>query len=93
MTDLTRLQGLIEAAYERRAELTPQTVSAELAAAIEECIGLLDSGTARVAEPAGSGWSVNEWLKKAVLLSFRMRENQVVDAEIGRASCRERVCT
>ncbi len=80
MTDLTRLRGLIEAAFERRAELTPQTVRAELAAAIEECIGLLDSGTARVAEPAGGGWSVNEWLKKAVLLSFRMRENQVVDA-------------
>jgi 2,3,4,5-tetrahydropyridine-2-carboxylate N-succinyltransferase len=80
MTDRTRLQGLIEAAFERRADLTPQSVSAELAAAIEECIGLLDSGTARVAEPAGGGWSVNEWLKKAVLLSFRTRENQVMDA-------------
>ena len=80
MTDRTRLQGLIEAAFERRAELTPQTVSAELAAAIEECIGLLDCGAARVAEPAAAGWVLNEWLKKAVLLSFRMRENQVVDA-------------
>ena len=80
MTDRTRLQALIEAAFERRAELTPQTVSAELAAAIEECIGLLDCGAVRVAEPAPGGWVVNEWLKKAVLLSFRMRENQVVDA-------------
>ena len=80
MTDLTRLRGLIEAAFERRAELTPQNIPAELASGIEECVGLLDCGAARVAEPAGGGWSVNEWLKKAVLLSFRMRENQVVDA-------------
>jgi 2,3,4,5-tetrahydropyridine-2,6-dicarboxylate N-succinyltransferase len=80
MTDPTRLRGLIEAAFERRAELTPQTVPGELAAAIDECIGLLDSGTARVAEPTAGGWSVNEWLKKAVLLSFRVRENTVMDA-------------
>ncbi len=80
MTEPTRLRELIDAAFERRAEITPQTVSAELAAAIEECIGLLDAGAARVAEPGAAGWSVNEWLKKAVLLSFRVRENQVVDA-------------
>ncbi len=80
MTDLTRLRALIEAAFERRAELTPQNIPAELVSAIEECVGLLDSGAARVAEPVAGGWSVNEWLKKAVLLSFRMRENQVVDA-------------
>jgi 2,3,4,5-tetrahydropyridine-2,6-dicarboxylate N-succinyltransferase len=80
MTEPTRLRELIDAAFERRAEITPQTVSAELAAAIEECIGLLDAGAARVAEPGATGWSVNEWLKKAVLLSFRVRENQVVDA-------------
>jgi 2,3,4,5-tetrahydropyridine-2,6-dicarboxylate N-succinyltransferase len=80
MTDPVRLKALIDQAFEQRAQLTPQTVSPELAAAIDECIALLDSGAARVAEPATGGWSVNEWLKKAVLLSFRVRENEVIDA-------------
>ncbi|HEY2808292.1 MAG TPA: 2,3,4,5-tetrahydropyridine-2,6-dicarboxylate N-succinyltransferase [Steroidobacteraceae bacterium] len=80
MTDTSQLRGLIEAAFERRAELTPQKVAPELAAAIDECIALLDSGAARVAEPSAQGWAVNEWLKKAVLLSFRVRENQLMDA-------------
>ncbi len=79
MTDTTRLRTLIEAAFEHRADLTPQNVTSELAAAIDGCIALLDSGAARVAEPMAGGWSVNEWLKKAVLLSFRVRENTVVE--------------
>ena len=78
MTDTKQLQGLIEAAFERRAELTPQNVPGALAAAIEECIALLDSGAARIAEPHASGWLVNEWLKKAVLLSFRTRANELI---------------
>jgi 2,3,4,5-tetrahydropyridine-2,6-dicarboxylate N-succinyltransferase len=80
MNEIARLRGLIDAAFERRAELTPQTVAPELADAIDECIALLDSGAARVAEPGPAGWTVNEWLKKAVLLSFRVRENAVVEA-------------
>jgi 2,3,4,5-tetrahydropyridine-2-carboxylate N-succinyltransferase len=69
----------IEAAYDRRAELTPANADAATRRAIEDCIGLLDSGKARVAEQTPAGWTVNEWLKKAVLLYFRVSENQVVD--------------
>ena len=80
MTDSIRLKTLIDAAFERRAELTPQSVSAELAAAIDECIALLDTGAGRVAEPRDGGWVVNEWLKKAVLLYFRTHDNEVMSA-------------
>src|SRR6185312_5758766 len=80
MTELAVLRDLIDAAFERRAELTPQNVPQEVDAAIEACLTLLDSGAARVAEPLGGEWIVNEWLKKAVLLSFRVRENRVMDA-------------
>jgi 2,3,4,5-tetrahydropyridine-2-carboxylate N-succinyltransferase len=80
MTDLVKLQSTIDAAFERRAELTPKSTPRELDAAINECIGLLDSGQARVAEKQGDGWVVNEWLKKAVLLYFRAHDNAVLDA-------------
>src|SRR5258707_9430716 len=80
MTDRAKLQSLIEDAFERRAELTPKNVSADLGVAIEECIELLDSGRARVAEPKDGRWVVNEWLKKAVLLYFRSHDNVVMDA-------------
>ena len=52
----------------------------ELDAALEECLNLLDSGALRVAEPQGGGWVVHAWLKKAVLLYFRVRDNRPVDA-------------
>jgi 2,3,4,5-tetrahydropyridine-2,6-dicarboxylate N-succinyltransferase len=80
MSDLTALAALIDRAYERRAELTARNVSGEIDAALEECLALLDSGRARVAEPRAGRWAVNEWLKKAVLLSFRLRDNRVFDA-------------
>ncbi|MBS0581036.1 MAG: 2,3,4,5-tetrahydropyridine-2,6-dicarboxylate N-succinyltransferase [Proteobacteria bacterium] len=80
MTDTSRLKSLIDAAFEERAALTPQSVPAATAAAIEESIALLDSGGARVAEPAAGGWVVHEWLKKAVLLSFRIRDNTPFEA-------------
>jgi 2,3,4,5-tetrahydropyridine-2,6-dicarboxylate N-succinyltransferase len=80
MTDLRRLQTTIDAAWEGRAQLTPKTLTPELATAIDASIELLDSGQARVAEPQEGRWVVNEWLKKAVLLSFRARENTVMEA-------------
>ena len=64
----------------RRAELAPGRVPADISSAIDECIELLDSGRARVAEPKDGQWVVNEWLKKAVLLYFRSHDNVVVDA-------------
>ncbi len=78
MTD--RLQRLIETHWERRADLNPANAPADLAAALEEAIGLLDQGRARVAEPTASGWVVNEWLKKAVLLYFRTHDNSAISA-------------
>jgi 2,3,4,5-tetrahydropyridine-2-carboxylate N-succinyltransferase len=70
------LQAIIETAFEQRATLTPQTTSPETGNAVETAIELLDAGTLRVAEPlATGGWRVHEWLKKAVLLSFRIAQN------------------
>ena len=67
----------IEAAWERRDTVTP--ASADVREVVETALGLLDSGQARVAEPNGAGgWQVNQWLKKAVLLSFRLNDNEVV---------------
>jgi 2,3,4,5-tetrahydropyridine-2-carboxylate N-succinyltransferase len=78
------LDKLIDSAWEKRSELSPANADSKLRAAIEECIAGLDAGDLRVAEPtdsgSGSDWVVNEWLKKAVLLYFRIHENQVVDA-------------
>jgi len=79
MSDLARLRLVIDTAFERRGELRADNVPRELDAALEECLEQLDSGRLRVAEPRESGWVVNEWLKKAVLLSFRVRGNGVVD--------------
>ena len=80
MSDTDEIRGLIEAAFEDRARLTPSTMSDELDEAIAESLALLDSGAARVAEPKGGLWVVNEWLKKAVLLSFRTRDNELLKA-------------
>ena len=70
------MKDIIEAAFEDRANLNPQSASTEIKQAVAEAIHLLDSGQARVAEQQGIGdWTVNEWLKKAVLLSFRLEDN------------------
>ena len=78
MTD--RLRLLIDAYWERRSELNPASTPADLKLALEEAIGLLDQGRARVAEPGPAGWVVNEWLKKAVLLYFRTHDNEAISS-------------
>jgi 2,3,4,5-tetrahydropyridine-2-carboxylate N-succinyltransferase len=78
--DVQKLRGIIDGAFERRAEITPKNVPSDINAAIEESIALLDSGKARVAEKLDGKWVVNEWLKKAVLLYFRAHDNVVMDA-------------
>ncbi|MFM2317659.1 MAG: 2,3,4,5-tetrahydropyridine-2,6-dicarboxylate N-succinyltransferase [Pseudomonadota bacterium] len=76
---MSDLQATIEAAFERRAEITPQNVDATTRDAVNSALELLDSGKARVAERQEVGkWVVNEWLKKAVLLSFRINDNVVM---------------
>ena len=74
------LQTTVEAAFESRANITPQNVTAEVRAAVETALSLLDTGNLRVAEKRADGWVVNEWLKKAVLLSFRIADNAEVRA-------------
>ena len=76
---MKQLIEIIEQAFEERARISADTVSQEIRAAVFAAIDLLDRGEARVAEPDGGGWQVNEWLKKAVLLSFRITDNEVVD--------------
>ena len=72
------LESRIEAAWEDRANVTPQ--SADVREAVEAALDMLDSGSGRVAEPDGKGgWTVNQWLKKAVLLSFRLNDNRVME--------------
>lgn len=73
------LQNIIEAAFEKRAEITPKTVDAQTRAAIEEAIEGLDSGKYRVAEKIDGEWVTHQWLKKAVLLSFRINDNELVE--------------
>ena len=75
---MSDLQQTIEQAFENRAEINPANVDAEVRHAVQAAIDLLDSGQQRVAQPVADGWQVNEWLKKAVLLSFRIRENQIM---------------
>ena len=79
MSGLQQLRSIIDAAFERRASLSAAHLPRQLDEALEECLTLLDRGELRVAEPRQGGWTVNEWLKKAVLLSFRVRENRLVD--------------
>lgn len=72
------LKNIIEEAFERRADITPRNVETHISDAVNEAIALLDSGQARVAEKHDGSWVVNEWLKKAVLLSFRINDNEFI---------------
>lgn len=77
---MTSLEHLIDDAFGRRNELTQSEIETHLRPAVEQALGLLESGELRVAEPDGQGgWKVNQWLKKAVLLYFRINGNRVVD--------------
>lgn len=80
--DIESVKTIIESAWEGRAELSPSRTPPEVARAIELCLNGLETGELRVAEPTGEGseWRVNQWLKKAVLLSFRVHKNEVIGA-------------
>lgn len=78
---MEHLRAIIEDAFERRSSLTVAEIEGSTRASVEEVIGLLESGKARVAEPDGAGgWQVNAWLKKAVLLYFRCNDMQLMEA-------------
>ena len=75
---MSTLQATIESAFENRAEITHKTVTSEIRDAVEQTITDIDSGKLRVAEKQGNDWVVHQWVKKAVLLSFRIADNEVI---------------
>ena len=75
---MSKLKEIVEEAFERRGKLDDEGADAAVKTAVEEVMEGLDTGNLRVAEKHGDNWVVNEWLKKAVLLSFTLRETDVV---------------
>jgi 2,3,4,5-tetrahydropyridine-2-carboxylate N-succinyltransferase len=81
-SEISQLKSAVDAAWDTRGSITPGNASTALLEAVERVMTLLDQGAVRVAQHDGSRWQVNEWLKKAVLLSFRVRDNQPIDAGV-----------
>jgi 2,3,4,5-tetrahydropyridine-2-carboxylate N-succinyltransferase len=75
-----QLAPVIDAAFEERANFSPTGTPDDVRTAVAAALDLLDRGQCRVAEPTADGWIVHEWLKKAVLLSFRINANRVFEA-------------
>lgn len=73
------LKNIINTAFEQRADITPANVSVETRNAVSRVLNLLDTGELRVAEKLNGDWITHQWLKKAVLLSFRINENRLMD--------------
>jgi 2,3,4,5-tetrahydropyridine-2-carboxylate N-succinyltransferase len=77
---MNSLQTMIEHAFEQRQTLSLKTATPELITAVEEVLSCLDSGQYRVAEKINNEWIVHQWIKKAVLLSFKLFPNQIIDS-------------
>ncbi|MBF7682702.1 2,3,4,5-tetrahydropyridine-2,6-dicarboxylate N-succinyltransferase [Acinetobacter sp. B5B] len=77
---MSELSTIIEQAFENRANFTAADCSADIRQAVEQAIQGLDNGSLRVAEKIEGEWVVHQWLKKAVLLSFKLNDNKPVDA-------------
>src|SRR5690606_20082960 len=73
---MQELQKIIDDAFEARANLSPSSAPSEVRDAVARVIAGLDAGTLRVAEKRDGEWAVNQWVKKAVLISFRLADNQ-----------------
>ncbi|MBY0346126.1 MAG: 2,3,4,5-tetrahydropyridine-2,6-dicarboxylate N-succinyltransferase, partial [Neisseriaceae bacterium] len=76
--------AVVEAAFERRADLTPNNAPAEVQTAVQTLLAALDAGVLRVAEKIDDAWVTHQTLKKAVLLSFRLTENSLSDDGVNR---------
>ncbi|MDE9444292.1 2,3,4,5-tetrahydropyridine-2,6-dicarboxylate N-succinyltransferase [Xenorhabdus bovienii] len=76
---MQQLQSIIDNAFENRTDITPSTVDEATRSAVNQVIQMLDSGKLRVAEKIAGQWVTHQWLKKAVLLSFRINDNQVIE--------------
>jgi 2,3,4,5-tetrahydropyridine-2-carboxylate N-succinyltransferase len=90
MTDHTALAATIDAAFDDRDGIGTQTAGA-VREAVDDALGLLDRGEARVAEKTDGGWVVNQWLKKAVLLSFRLNPMTLIEGGPGGAAWWDKV--
>jgi 2,3,4,5-tetrahydropyridine-2-carboxylate N-succinyltransferase len=90
MADTAELQATIEKGFDARAEIGPKTKGA-VRDAVDEALNLLDRGTFRVAEKGATGWTVHQWLKKAVLLSFRLNPMAVIEGGPGGAAWWDKV--
>ncbi len=90
MTEIAQLQSVVERAFEARDTIGVST-GGEVRDAVDASLDLLDSGEARVAEPRDGRWAVNEWLKKAVLLSFRLNDMSVIPGGPGGAAWWDKV--
>ena len=77
---MTSLQNTIEQNFEQRQTLTPESASPRLISALEEVVAGLDAGHFRIAEKTQGTWVVHQWLKKAILISFKIYPNRVIDA-------------
>ncbi|MBZ0189020.1 MAG: hypothetical protein K8F91_22435, partial [Candidatus Obscuribacterales bacterium] len=75
---MTDIKTIIEKAFENRNKITPDNVEKNVKEAVDEVLDALDHGDERVANKQNGEWVVNEWLKKAVLLSFRIEDNCVM---------------
>jgi 2,3,4,5-tetrahydropyridine-2,6-dicarboxylate N-succinyltransferase len=84
------LAATIETAWEKRAEIGPDTKGVDREA-VQDALALLDSGKVRVAEKGADGWVVNQWLKKAVLLSFRLNDFMMIGNGPGQANWWDKV--
>ncbi len=84
------LAATIDAAWDKRTEIGAATTG-EIRDAVVTALAMLDKGEARVAERSGDGWTVNQWLKKAVLLSFRLNDNVLIKNGPGEASWWDKV--
>ena len=78
MTLMTPMQSTIDRAWDDRALLSSDTTDGALREAVEYVISELDAGRIRVAEKTPAGWTTHQWIKKAVLLSFRLQDNAVM---------------
>ncbi|MES2318173.1 MAG: 2,3,4,5-tetrahydropyridine-2,6-dicarboxylate N-succinyltransferase [Pseudomonadota bacterium] len=76
-----QLESIIDTAWEQRADITPSNGSAEVRDAVAHVIAGLDDGSMRVAQKDSGDWVVNQWIKKAVLLSFRLENNTVMTSD------------
>lgn len=76
---MQELQTIIEAAFAERAKFTPKNTPSDIKLAIDNVVELLDKGKVRIAEKINGDWQVHEWLKKAVLLYFRVNDNELIE--------------